>query len=65
MDFLKKCLQEETGKTSIKRMMLAIWFFVLVGMAIWSDLSMLQLYVFFALLTNKGVEEISKNAKRG
>lgn len=62
MDFLKEILQEPEGKTSIKRVMLIGWFFVLVGVVIFSKLSLLMLYVFFGLLSQKAIEEISKNA---
>lgn len=62
MDFLKEILQEPEGKTSIKRVMLIAWFFVLVGVVIFSKLSLLMLYVFFGLLSQKAIEEISKNA---
>lgn len=60
MGFLKQCLQEPEGKTSIKRIMLLVWFIVLVGMAIFSELTMLQLYVFFGLLSGKTLESITQ-----
>jgi hypothetical protein len=64
MEFWKQCLSEESGKRSIKRVMLGVWFLVLVGKTLLSSLTLNDLYVFFALLSGKAVEEVGKYQQR-
>ena len=61
MEFWKQCLLEETGKTSIKRVMLMVWFiFMLVFPFVGSGLEMIHLYIFAVLMGSKTVESVAQ-----
>jgi hypothetical protein len=63
--WLHETLSEETGKTSIKRVMLIFWFFYCLSLPLFGiNLAMIHLYFFALLLSSKTIESLGHIAQK-
>jgi len=59
--WINQMLSEESGKTSIKRVMLIVWFLFCLSLPMFGlNLSMIHLYFFALLLSSKTIESLGQ-----